>query len=145
MRRLLLLAFFLALAGCARQEQTLPGATSSLTESAALAAAGRLTQSFAPPLSFGSVLPTGSMRPALDEHSVVLFEPYRGQPLRVGDIVEYHRDGMRVLHRVIEIRPTGVYTKGDANPLPDKFVRFPEISRRYIGHIVFNPQSITTS
>lgn len=77
------------------------------------------------------------MRPALDERSVVLFEPYAGQPLRVGDIVEWSRGNLRILHRVIEVRPNGVVTKGDANDRDDGLVPWSRITRRYVGHIVF--------
>lgn len=137
-RGAVLVSACVALAGCAQKERT-PAATSTLSEDAALAMAGRIAHSVYPALSFSSVQPTGSMRPTLDEHSVILLEPYNGQILRVGDIVEYYRDGLRIIHRVIEVRPTGVVTKGDANELPDPFVRYPEISRRYVGQIVFAP------
>lgn len=139
MRRLASVLLIALLAGCSRQETPSPAATSSLTEAAALALAGRISQSVYPPLSFGSVLPTGSMRPTLDEHSVILFEPYLGQLLRRGDIIEFYRGPSRVLHRVIEVRATGVITRGDANELPDPFVPYSAVSRRYVGQIVFSP------
>lgn len=137
--RPLLATLCLALAGCGRPDGPSPGPTSSLTEAQALAMAGGLSQRVTPPLSFGSIAPTGSMRPALDERSVVLFEPYVGQALRVGDLVEFDRAGLRVLHRVIEVRRNGVITQGDANPAPDGLVPLSAITRRYVGQIAFGP------
>lgn len=134
MKRLALAALFL-LAGCGRQANP-PAASSSFSHDAALALAGRISQSVVPPLSFGTIQATGSMKPTLDERTVVLYEPYLGQPLKVGDIVEFARGPQRVLHRVVEVRRNGVVTRGDNNDRDDGLIPFSQITRRYVGQIV---------
>jgi hypothetical protein len=62
-----------------------------------------------------TVAATGSMRPAFDDNTVLLTEPAPFRDLQIGDIVVFrHRGtGLRVVHRIIERRDGGYWTKGD--------------------------------
>jgi signal peptidase I len=67
-----------------------------------------------------TVAPTGSMRPVLDEHSVVTIEPAPWAQLSPGDIVLYsRRDGREVIHRLLALSATGWLVAGDANGTAD--------------------------
>lgn len=62
------------------------------------------------------IAPTGSMRPVLDEHSVVTIEPAPWVLLNAGDIVLYRRrDGREVLHRLLSLSGSEWTVAGDAN------------------------------
>lgn len=64
-----------------------------------------------------TVLPTGSMRPAFDDNTILITEPAPFGELQVGDIVVFRhtRTGERIVHRIIERRKGGYWTKGDRN------------------------------
>ncbi len=75
------------------------------------------------------VVETGSMVPTLDPGDLVVDRPARGD-FHVGDIITFrHGQGNDlVTHRIVEITPQGIKTKGDANrtadawTIPDDFV-----------------------
>ncbi len=85
-----------------------PAITHYVAEQVAMMIAG--TQVF-------SVLPTGSMRPAFDENTILLTEPAAFADLQIGDIVVFRHSvtGTRIVHRIVERRKGGFWTKGDHN------------------------------
>lgn len=93
---------------------------SALDANSALAAANAIAQHVRGAKVF-TVLPTGSMRPLFDEKAFVVVEPARYEDLHVGDIVTYMHPKLRtpVVHRILEKREEGYWTKGDHNPMPD--------------------------
>jgi signal peptidase I len=64
-----------------------------------------------------TVEPTGSMRPLMDDNSVLLVEPAPYASLQIGDIIVYHHAALDVMivHRILEKRRGGFWTKGDHN------------------------------
>ena len=62
-----------------------------------------------------TVAPSGSMRPAFDDNTVLLTEPAPFEKLQVGDIIVFRHSssGMRVVHRILERRDGGFWTRGD--------------------------------
>ena len=85
-----------------------------------------------------SIIASGSMRPALDVGDIVITIQTPPNKIRVGDIIQYWREGepAPTIHRVIEISQTEgatyIVTKGDANPAPDE----PIITTRPLGKVV---------
>ena len=73
------------------------------------------------------IVRSASMSPAIQAGDAIVIWPTSGTP-NVGDVVSYEVQGELVTHRVVEIRPDGVITKGDANReadlgRPDRHVR----------------------
>lgn len=65
---------------------------------------------------------SGSMEPNLPTWSLCFIDTRISyDEIQTGDIVVYNRrsDNMRIIHRVIEITPEGMITKGDANSVFD--------------------------
>jgi signal peptidase I len=64
-----------------------------------------------------AVVPTGSMRPAFDDNTLLLTEPAAFADLEIGDIIVFRHTGTgaRVVHRIVERRKGGYWTKGDHN------------------------------
>lgn len=93
---------------------------SALDPSSALTAA-TLIAGRIPGAKVVSVLPTGSMRPMFDQKAFLVVEPANYEDLRVGDIITYEHPKLRtpVVHRIIEKRSEGYWTKGDYNSRPD--------------------------
>ena len=68
-----------------------------------------------------TVAPTGSMKPTLDESSVVTVEKVAFSELRRGDIVIYRSvSGSPVIHRLYEQSGDGWLVLGDNNPAIDR-------------------------
>jgi signal peptidase I len=68
-----------------------------------------------------TVAPTGSMKPTLDESSVVTVEKVAFSELRRGDIVIYRSaGGSPVIHRLYEQSGDGWLVLGDNNPAIDR-------------------------
>lgn len=86
--------------------------------------------------------PTGSMRPILDEGTIVLELPVmKPEELYPGDIIIYELDGTRIIHRIVALGydTDGWYAiaKGDNNPEPDpEKIRFAQI-RGVVGGIIY--------
>ncbi len=89
----------------------------------------------------GLIAPTGSMEPLLTQDTVVLeVQPRRVSDILPGDIIIYEREGVRIIHRVIETGwdADGWYavTQGDNNPRPDPgVVRFRQVKGLVVGII----------
>jgi signal peptidase I len=67
------------------------------------------------------VAPTGSMRPTLDEGSIVTIEKVNWDKLQTGDIVIYRStSGSAVIHRLYERHDQGWFVLGDNNVSIDR-------------------------
>jgi signal peptidase I len=77
-----------------------------------------------------------SMNPTLAEPQLLETEEPSGAPIRVGDVVCFRspKDGVTVVHRVVEAGPAGIRTRGDRNPEADPWLLRPEdILGRVVG------------
>ncbi len=84
--------------------------------------------------AYGPVSATSSMAPLIDSRSVVLLEPYSGQPIAKGDWVRFDRgDVPNVLHRVEDVTATHVYLSGWNNRTSDGWFPKTAISYRLAG------------
>ena len=67
---------------------------------------------------------TGSMSPAINEGDVVVTKVVPLEELAVGDVIKYHRNGIDIIHRIMDIKVGGegilITTKGDANQSIDR-------------------------
>jgi hypothetical protein len=90
---------------------------------------------------------TGSMRPTLDERSILLLERATARDLKEGDIVCYTlaRDGSgkeTICHRAVAIAPTGyVYFSGDNNRYSDGWIAPERVCWR-VAQIIQTPERI---
>lgn len=62
---------------------------------------------------------TGSMAPTYPTGSLLLDAPARPGVPRVGEVITFRTSDGLVTHRVQDVTPYGIKTKGDANPTPD--------------------------
>jgi hypothetical protein len=69
-----------------------------------------------------------SMNPTLWEPDLLEVVPYQGRPMKRGDVVYFRRpsDEQMVVHRIMEITPRGVITRGDNNQSEDPYLVEPE-------------------
>lgn len=84
---------------------------------------------------------TGSMEPKLDIGDLVVISTWDSE-IEVGDIIQFNRDGLTVIHRVVEIAEedgeTVYLTRGDANNnVDDGFVRPADIEGRVLFSIPY--------
>lgn len=87
--------------------------------------------------SIGRYAPTGSMLPTLNENTIgIKVVPMSEDDINAGDIVTFRKDGILIIHRVIEKGKdkNGTYfiTKGDNNFFNDGKIRFDEIEYKTI-------------
>lgn len=83
----------------------------------------RLAQQFATTINgrVYAIAPSGSMRPVLDECSIVTVERVPIDRLKKGDIVVYrNRAGIEVIHRLYECHDGLWFVLGDNNPSIDR-------------------------
>lgn len=70
------------------------------------------------------VVGSRSMTGVLNKGDVVLFEKYKNQDISVGDILVFEKNGVRIVHRVIQIQDYNgmvrYFTKGDSNSSIDE-------------------------
>jgi signal peptidase I len=77
-------------------------------------------------LGYESVVVTsGSMEPAVHKADVLVIAPSDGTDLREGAVINFDRDGERILHRIVSVTPDGYGTAGDANNIPDSELVLP--------------------
>jgi hypothetical protein len=94
-----------------------------------------------PDVQTGVVAASKSMDPFLDKNTVVLEVPPKASTdIKVGDIIIYELQGVRIVHRVVSIDTdeSGWFatTKGDNNPKPDPDpVRFSQVKGIVVGVI----------
>lgn len=91
-----------------------------------------------PGATLSSYEDTGSMEPILDSNSNgIRIKPESEQEIEIGDIVSFRKNGILIVHRVIEkgIDNQGVYfiTKGDNNNFNDGKIRFQDIEYITVG------------
>ncbi|OGC22832.1 hypothetical protein A2291_08605 [candidate division WOR-1 bacterium RIFOXYB2_FULL_42_35] len=69
-----------------------------------------------------------SMNPTLKAPDILEVTPYKGQPIKVGDVLTFpHPDGSKnITHRAIYVGPDGVRTRGDNNGNTDPWLLKPE-------------------
>lgn len=89
---------------------------SSLPPGAAMTVALRMARTVNGTSIYG-VRGTGSMRPLFDANAIVLSEAVAFDDLRIGDIVLFRHPASEatVVHRIVERRGRGFWTKGDHN------------------------------
>jgi signal peptidase I len=69
---------------------------------------------------YGSVVVTsGSMEPSVHKSDVVVTASSDGTDLGEGAVINFDRNGERVLHRITLVTPNGYRTAGDANETAD--------------------------
>jgi len=82
---------------------------------------------------------SGSMRPTFDAGDVVIVAKAPGDVINQGDVIQFRKEKVTVMHRVVEIQETEAgkffITKGDANDKPDSD---PVIPENVVGKVVFN-------
>lgn len=90
-----------------------------------------------------SVRPTGSMRPLFDGNCLLLTEKAKFETLEVGDIVVFShvRTGKLVVHRILERRKNGFWTKGDHNDGMDSDLVTPANYQARIYGIIYTSRS----
>lgn len=70
------------------------------------------------------VVGSKSMTGTINMGDAIIFEQYKKQPIRNGQIIIFKSDGLQYVHRVIDIKDINgeirYYTKGDANEKEDK-------------------------
>ncbi len=79
---------------------------------------------------------TGSMKPTLDEHNIIVWCPVDWSEVKVGDIVVIEDQGHMVAHRVKERGKKYLVTKGDANAKEDVFLTHPDTLKGRVEHIL---------
>jgi len=86
---------------------------------------------------------SGSMRPVLDAGDVVIVAKTSADVVSQGDIIQFRKENVNIMHRVIAIQEDGAskffVTKGDANDNRDSD---PVIPEQVIGKVVFKIPSI---
>lgn len=71
---------------------------------------------------YPTVTLSGSMRPTMEVGDLAILVKTRPEKIRIGDIIQFWKEGEMVMHRVHEIETRGArlfITKGDANNAPD--------------------------
>ena len=91
------------------------------------------------------VIGSGSMTGTLNVGDAVVYEKYTNQDVNEGDIVIFNGDGIRIIHRVVDVKKINgevrYYTKGDANVEMDEdyitkkdIIGFTRVRIKYIGY-----------
>lgn len=69
------------------------------------------------------VIGSKSMTGTINMGDAVVYESYKKQPIKIGQIIIFEHDGLQLVHRVIDIKDINgevrYYTQGDANEKPD--------------------------
>jgi signal peptidase len=63
------------------------------------------------------VVPSGSMKPALEVGSMIFTIPQSNY--KIGEVIAFRKGNINVTHRIHGVTPAGFVTKGDANTVPD--------------------------
>lgn len=85
-----------------------------------------------------AVVVSGSMEPVFHENDMIIYQEHAKEDYELGDIVVYVRDKgtedeILITHRLIGISEEQLITKGDANTISDKPVRWEQL----VGRVVF--------
>ena len=88
------------------------------------------------------IVQSGSMAPTINAGDVIVCRAPNG-PLQPGDIITYQYENKIITHRIIEVLPEGLRTKGDANAEPDPWIvpqgavrRVAWLRIRYLGFLL---------
>lgn len=65
---------------------------------------------------------TGSMEPLINVNSMLIVQKIDFEDVKKDDIIMYESGEKMITHRVIEVTPDGLQTKGDANNLVDAYL-----------------------
>lgn len=79
-----------------------------------------------------AAITSGSMWPALKQGDLVLIQGVKKEDLKVGDVVVWQNPQGFTIHRVAELNPDTVVTKGDANFTKDTPVKYEEVVGRTV-------------
>lgn len=86
-----------------------------------------------------TVIYSGSMQPTYEVGDIVIVDEVEIKSISEGDVIQFVRDNVTVLHRVVEISQsdtdTVFITKGDANKEPDFD---PVASNQILGKAIYN-------
>lgn len=123
-----------------RSSRVAPSSAISPVQATELAA--RLQENV-PGTAIYSVRATGSMRPLFDGNCMLLTEPAAFADLAIGDIIifRHSRTGERIVHRILERRRGGYWTKGDHNLRMDDELVTPENYEARIYGIIYTTRS----
>lgn len=91
------------------------------------------------------VIGSGSMTGSINKGDAVIFEQYKSQKLKSGDVIIFDKDGVQTVHRIYSIEVTNgqtrYFTKGDANKEIDDGYRvdkdiagITKVKIKYIGY-----------
>lgn len=91
------------------------------------------------------VIGSSSMKGTLNMGDATIYEEYKNQKLKEGDIIVFNKNDLQVIHRIIDIKNINgevrYYTKGDANKESDNWylvdsniVGISKIRIKYIGY-----------
>ena len=91
------------------------------------------------------VIGSGSMSGEINRGDAIIYESYDGQTIEVGEVIVFEKDGVRTVHRVVDIKHingvTRYYTKGDANDVIDpgyitavNIIGVAELKIPYVGY-----------
>ena len=77
-----------------------------------------------------------SMNPTFRTSDGLQIIPYRGRPIRPGDVIVFNPPGFsqRATHRVISVDSEGIRTRGDNNPYDDPWVLTPDQVLGYVAY-----------
>ena len=75
---------------------------------------------------------SSSMWPALKKGDIVFIKNVDKSELKVGDVVVYKNERGFTIHRVTELNEKTLKTKGDANNVSDKPVKYEEVVGRTV-------------
>lgn len=138
MRFWLSIAAVLFLAACSRDgRDTFTPKPRAVAQTAAdVAADATRWASVSPERGWSWVAPTGSMEPFFNEHGILLFQRYTGQPLSPGAVCIFNRgDVARVVHVVAAVRERDVYMSGYANRASDGWYPKASIEGVVVGQL----------
>ena len=91
------------------------------------------------------VVGSGSMTGTVNMGDAIIFEEYKKQEIKQGDVILFEAQGRKIVHRVIEVRSIdgqdAYFTQGDANQSPDDGYRknsdiigITKLKVKYIGY-----------
>lgn len=75
-----------------------------------------------------------SMWPELKKNDLVFIAKVEKRDLRVGDIIVYKNERGFTIHRIMSIETEKLITKGDANNIADRPIRYDEIIGRTVNY-----------
>jgi len=84
------------------------------------------------------IVASESMEPAIKKHAVVLIKKIDYDDINAGEVVAFkssQMSGKVALHRVVDVTPDGILTKGDANRIVDEY---PVTQDVYLGREIWH-------